>query len=67
MADFSLEQCRDDYRMALVMSASRLAAGVGLLPGVTPTPGGFWNAVFPRYARALADLSVGELLHQRYS
>jgi hypothetical protein len=66
VTDYSLEQCRDDYRMALVMSASRLATGVGLLPGVTPTPGGFWNVVFPRYARALADLSVGELLHQRY-
>jgi hypothetical protein len=66
VADYSLERCRDDYRMALVMSASRLATGVGLLPGVTPTPGGFWNVVFPRYARALADLSVGELLHQRY-
>jgi hypothetical protein len=34
---------------------------------VTPTPGGFWNVVFPRYAQALADLSVGELLRQRYS
>jgi hypothetical protein len=33
---------------------------------VTPARGGFWNVVFPRYARALADLSVGELLHQRY-
>jgi hypothetical protein len=65
VTDYSLEQCRDDYRMALVMTASRLATGVGLLPGVTPTPGGFWNVVFPRYARALADLSVGELLHRR--
>ena len=66
MTDYSLEQCRDDYRMALVLPASRLATGVGLHPGVTPTPGGFWNVVFPRYARALADLRVGELLHQRY-
>ena len=62
VADYSLEQCWDDYRMGLVMSASRLATGVGLLPGVTPTPGGFWNVAFPRYAQALADLSVGELL-----
>jgi hypothetical protein len=66
VTDYSLEQCRDDYRMALVLPASRLATGVGLHPGVTPTPGGFWNVVFPRYARALADLRVGELLHQRY-
>jgi hypothetical protein len=61
-----LKQCRDDYRMALVMTASRLATGVGLLPGVTATPGGFWNIVFPRYAQALADLGVGELLYQRF-
>jgi hypothetical protein len=67
VADYSLEQCSDDYRMGLVMKASRLATGVGVLPGVTPTPGGFWNVVFPRYAQVLADLSVGELLRQRYS
>ena len=66
MTDYSLEQCWNDYRVALVMTTSRLTNGVGLLPGVTPTPGGFWNIVFPRYARALADLSVGELLHQRF-
>jgi Uncharacterized oxidoreductase dhs-27 len=66
VTDYSLKQCRDDYRMALVMTASRLATGVGLLPGVTATPGGFWNIVFPRYAQALADLGVGELLYQRF-
>ena len=51
----------------LMMSASRLATGVGLLSGVTPTPGGFWNVVFPRYAQALADLSMGGFPAQRYS
>jgi hypothetical protein len=66
VTDYSLKQCWDDYRMALVMTASRLATGVGLLPGVTATPGGFWNIVFPRYAQALADLGVGELLYQRF-
>ena len=30
VTDYSLKQCRDDYRMALVMTASRLATGVGL-------------------------------------
>jgi Protein of unknown function (DUF1679)/Ecdysteroid kinase-like family len=66
VTDYSLKQCWDDYRMALVMTASRLATGVGLLPGVTATPGGFCNIVFPRYAQALADLGVGELLYQRF-
>jgi hypothetical protein len=67
LTDYSLEQCGDDYRMALLLPASRLATGVGLHPGMSPTPGGFWNVVFPRYTRALADLGVGELLHQRYA
>jgi Ecdysteroid kinase-like family len=66
VTDYSLEQCGDDYRMALVLPASRLATGVALHPGVTATPDGYWNVVFPRYARALADLSVGELLQERY-
>jgi hypothetical protein len=63
---YSLEQCGDDYRIALLLPASRLATGVGLHPGVTATPDGYWNIVFPRYARALVDLSVGELLQERY-
>jgi Uncharacterized oxidoreductase dhs-27 len=57
---YSLEQCRDDYRLALVPRASRLAGAVGHHPGLTATPDGFWNVVFPRYARALADLGVAE-------
>jgi Ecdysteroid kinase-like family len=63
---YSFEQCWDDYRTALVMTASRLATAVGYHPGLTATPDAFWNVVFPRYARALADLGVAELLQQRY-
>jgi hypothetical protein len=66
VADYSLEQCRDDYGMALLLPASRLATAVGLHPGLTATPDGFWNVVFPRYARALTDLGVSELLEQHY-
>jgi aminoglycoside phosphotransferase (APT) family kinase protein len=66
VAGYSMKQCWDDYRMALVMTASRLATAVGFLPGLTATPDGFWNVVFPRYAHALADLGVAELLQQRY-
>jgi aminoglycoside phosphotransferase (APT) family kinase protein len=66
VAGYSLQQCRDDYRMALVPTASRLAAAVGHHPGLTATPDGFWNVVFPRYAAAMADLDVAQLLHQRY-
>ena len=66
VADYPLEQCRDDYRMALLLPASRLATAVGIHPGLTATPDGFWNVVFPRYARALTDLGVSELLEQHY-
>jgi hypothetical protein len=62
VADYSLEQCRDDYRMALLIPPSSLATH----PGLTATPDGFWNVVFPRYARALTDLGVSELLQQHY-
>jgi hypothetical protein len=63
---YSFEQCWDDYRMALVLPTSQLAIAVGYHPGLTATPDGFWNVVFPRYAQALADLGVAELLQQRY-
>ena len=66
VADYPLEQCRDDYAMALVLSASHLAIAVGIHPGLTATPDGFWNVVFPRYVRALTDLGVSELLEQHY-
>ena len=55
-------RCRDDYGMAVLLPASRLATAVGLHPDLTATPDGFWNVAFPRYARALTDLGVGELL-----
>ncbi len=48
--------------MALLLPAS----AVGFHPGLTATPDGFWNVVFPRYARALTDLGVSELLEQHY-
>jgi aminoglycoside phosphotransferase (APT) family kinase protein len=66
VTDHSLDQGRDDYRMALVLPASRLATAVSHHSGLIATPDGFWNVVFPRYARALAGLDVAELLQQRY-
>ena len=66
VTDYPLEHCRDDYGMALLLPASRLASAVGFHPGLTATPDGFWNVVYPRYARALIDLGVTELLQQHY-
>jgi hypothetical protein len=66
VAGYSPKQCWDDYCMALVLAASRLATAVGFHPGLTATPDGFWNVVFPRYAQALADLGVAEILSKHY-
>ena len=58
---YSVEQGRDDHRMALVMTASRLASAVGFHPGLTATPDGFWNVVSSP-AKALARAgSEGDL------
>ena len=50
---YSFEQCWDDYRMALVLPTA-IARHCRRPPqGLTATPDGDWNVVFPRYAQAL--------------
>jgi Ecdysteroid kinase-like family len=66
VSDYSIAECRDDYRMAVLLPASRLATAVGFHPGLTATQDGFWNVVFPRYAHAMVDLGVAELLSEHY-
>lgn len=63
VTDYSFAQCWEDYRLALLLAAARVCSSVGFQPG---PPGGFWDVVFPRYAQALADLQVGELLEARH-
>ena len=63
---YSFEQCWDDYRTALVMTAGSSPRPSASIPAAAATPDGDWNVVFPRYAQALADLGVAELLQQRY-
>ena len=63
VADYPLEQCWDDYRLALLLAAARISGAVGFQAGPV---GGFWDTVFPRYSRAIADLRVGELLERRW-
>lgn len=62
--DYSLEQCWDDYRLTMLMAVARLSTAVGVQPGPR---GGFWDVVFPRYAQALADLDVADLLESRHA
>jgi hypothetical protein len=62
--DYSFEQCWDDYRLTMLMAVARVSTSVGALPGPR---GGFWDVVFPRYAQALADLEVADLLESRHA
>ncbi len=66
VAGYAFEDCWDDYRTALLLPACRLATAVGLHPGLATAQGGFWDIVFPRFALALSDLGVGDLLQRRY-
>jgi hypothetical protein len=59
-------QCWDDYRLALLLPAARIASAIGSQPDPFVIEGGFWNVVFPRYAQAIHDLRVGELLEARF-
>jgi Ser/Thr protein kinase RdoA (MazF antagonist) len=60
--DYEFQQCWDDYRLALLLPAWRVAAAVGALPRFDDSRGGFWDAVYPRYCQAIVDLGVAELL-----
>jgi hypothetical protein len=62
VADYTFEQCWDDYRLAMLLPAARVACAVGLSPPAPDDRGGFWDVVFPRYCQAITDLDVGELL-----
>jgi aminoglycoside/choline kinase family phosphotransferase len=59
---YAFEQCWDDYRLALLVPAARVASSVGSHPGLRTAQGGFWDVVFPRYCQAIHDLAVGDLL-----
>jgi thiamine kinase-like enzyme len=66
VAGYSLAQCQQDYRTALLVPASRLATAVGIQPALTAAPGAFWNTVFLRFAEAFKDLRVDELLQHQF-
>jgi hypothetical protein len=59
---YTFADCLRDYRLSMIVAASRLSAAVGFSPEVAEQQGGFWDAVFPRYCLAASDLRVGELL-----
>ena len=47
--DYTLEQCRADYRLATVLAPARLASAVGFSEGLQAHPGAFWDTLMPRY------------------
>ena len=62
VSEYTFNQCWDDYRMAMLLPAARIAVAVGMSPAAPEGHGGFWNVVFPRYCQAIQDLNVRELL-----
>jgi Ecdysteroid kinase-like family len=66
VTEYSLEDCWDDYRIAMLLPATRLAAAIGMHPGLTATPSASWDTIFPRFARAMAELRVSDLLQRRF-
>lgn len=67
VAGYSLAQCQIDCRLALLPMATRIATAVGAIPGLQAEPGAYWNDIFPRYAQAIGELAVGELLAEKSS
>jgi thiamine kinase-like enzyme len=63
---YSLAQCQQDYRTALLVPAGRLATAVGIQPGLTAAPEAFWNTVFARMAEAMTDLEVSDVLRHQF-
>lgn len=63
---YSLQQCEVDCRLGLLPAAARVAAAVGTHPGVDADPGGYWRVVFSRFAAALRELDVAELLAEHF-
>lgn len=61
VAGYSLDQCQVDCRLALLVSAARIAASVGAHPGLDVDPNGYWNEIFLRYAGALDEMDVADL------
>lgn len=59
--EYAFEQCWDDYRLAMLMPAARIAVAVGVSQ-TPPDGGGFWDVVFPRYCQAIEDFDVAELV-----
>jgi aminoglycoside/choline kinase family phosphotransferase len=62
VAEYTFDQCWDDYRMAMLLPAARIAVAVGMNPDPPDGHTGFWNVVFPRYCQAIQDLRLRELL-----
>ena len=60
--DYSLEQCWDDYRLALLLPASRIMTVVGIGATTEAQARGFCDVILPRYCQAASDLQVGDLL-----
>jgi hypothetical protein len=53
--NYDVVHCLEDYRAALLLPPVRLAIAVSLIPHMTAHRGAFWDVLFQRQIRALAD------------
>ncbi len=58
VAEYTFEQCWDDYRLAMLHPVSRIVTAVGI--GVVPNEQerGYCDVLIPRYCRAVHDLDA---------
>ena len=63
VADYSFEQCVDDYRLAMLHPIARIATVVGLGAVPRAQEAGYCDVLLPRYCRAVHELKVGEVVH----
>jgi hypothetical protein len=66
VADYSLERCQIDCRVAVLPAATRVATAIGAHPDLHADPEAFWNDIFPRYAAALNELNVADVCAQLF-
>ena len=62
VADYQLDQCLDDYRLAMLQPIARLAAVLGFGAVRREQQRGFRDVLMPRYCRAVHDLDVADVL-----
>jgi hypothetical protein len=63
---YSLEQCWDEYRLAMLHPLSRIVTVVGIGAASAEQERGYCEVLVPRLCRAIHDLKVSEVLQRAF-